>query len=296
MKVKADGTVKVLDFGLAKAMDPVGDASSVSMSPTLSMAATQQGVILGTAAYMSPEQARGKSVDKRADIWAFGAVLYEMLTGTMPFPGDDVSQTLARVIDRDPDWDTLPSVISPTLAVFLRQCLEKDSKRRLGDIRDMRLALEGAFETAAPLATGAMTLVQPVWRRAAPLATALLIGGLVAGLIVWNFVPSVPPGPRPGEFAIVPPGNAGVGIDNNSPDIAISPDGRYIVYATGAGNVYQWYVRAVDELIPTPLEDLAATVENPFISADSAWIGFDDQSDNTIKRVSILRRTGGFCL
>ena len=126
VKVKDDGTVKVLDFGLAKALqpDPEGDPSQ---SPTLTAAATRMGVILGTAAYMAPEQASGKAVDKRADVWAFGVVLYEMLTGTRPFVGDDVSKTLAHVIAIDPDWSTLPKELPPVLGNFLRGCLEKET-------------------------------------------------------------------------------------------------------------------------------------------------------------------------
>ena len=150
IKVRADGTVRVLDFGLAKAMEPMGAMSpGLSMSPTLSLQATQAGMILGTAGYMSPEQARGKTVDKRADIWAFGAVLFEMLTGKRAFPGEDITDTLAAVVRAEPEWSLVPRAISPTLLVFLRRSLQKDPKQRLGDIRDMRLALEGAFETAA---------------------------------------------------------------------------------------------------------------------------------------------------
>ena len=145
IKVREDGTVKVLDFGLAKALDttPQGDPS---LSPTLTAAATQMGVIMGTAAYMSPEQARGKPVDRRTDIWAFGAVLFEMLTGTKPFPGDDVSQTLARVIERDPDWEALPKMLPPALDTYLRRCLQRDPRERVRDIGDVRLALGGAFD------------------------------------------------------------------------------------------------------------------------------------------------------
>jgi len=149
IKVRTDGTVKVLDFGLAKAMEPAsGSSAGISMSPTLSIHATQAGIILGTAAYMAPEQARGRSVDRRADIWAFGAVVFEMLTGTPPFPGDDISQVLARVIEREPDWSTLPSALSPTVGTYLRRCLVKDPRERIRDIGDVRLALTGAFEAA----------------------------------------------------------------------------------------------------------------------------------------------------
>ena len=149
VKVKDDGTVKVLDFGLAKALDPspVGDPS---LSPTLTAAATQMGVIMGTAAYMAPEQAKGKPVDKRADVWAFGCVLFEMLTGRRPFRGDDVSTTLARVIDRDPDWEELPPHLPPVVVLFLKRCLEKEPKQRVHDVADVRLALAGAFDLPAP--------------------------------------------------------------------------------------------------------------------------------------------------
>ena len=132
VKVKADGTVKVLDFGLAKAFQPEASGASASESPTISLtaAATQMGMVIGTAAYMAPEQASGKAVDKRADVWAFGVVLYEMLTGTRPFVGDDVSKTLAHVIAIDPDWSTLPKNVPPVLGTFLRGCLEKNPKQR----------------------------------------------------------------------------------------------------------------------------------------------------------------------
>jgi serine/threonine protein kinase len=145
--------VKVLDFGLAKALAPAGASvtADASMSPTITTPAmTHAGMILGTAAYMSPEQARGKTVDKRADIWAFGAVLYEMLTGRRAFGDEDVSLTLSKVLQREPDFDALPSSVPARVIQAIRVCLRKDPKQRAGDIRDVRLALEGAFETAAP--------------------------------------------------------------------------------------------------------------------------------------------------
>ena len=142
IKVRADGTVKVLDFGLAKAFSPTGIDADASQSPTLiSPAATRMGLIMGTAAYMSPEQARGKTVDKRADVWAFGCVLYEMLVGTRPFAGDDVSQTMARVIEREPDWEALAKVAPPSVLRIVRRCLQKDVNQRLRDIGDARLEL-----------------------------------------------------------------------------------------------------------------------------------------------------------
>ena len=158
IKVREDGTVKVLDFGLAKAFQPDAADPNMSLSPTISLTApaTQMGMVIGTAAYMAPEQAKGKVVDKRADVWALGAVLYEMLTGQRPFAGDDVSTTLARVIEREPDGDALPSTLSPVLVTYLRRCLAKEPKQRVHDVADVRLAMEGAFETTTLSAAGGM--------------------------------------------------------------------------------------------------------------------------------------------
>ena len=146
IKVREDGTVKVLDFGLAKALDttPEGDPSQ---SPTLTAAATQAGVIMGTAAYMSPEQARGKSVDRRSDIWAFGVVLYEMLTGTRAFRGEAVADCLAKIIERNPDYDALPPDVPPSIRQLVFRCLEKDQRERLRDIGDARIEIKQALAT-----------------------------------------------------------------------------------------------------------------------------------------------------
>jgi eukaryotic-like serine/threonine-protein kinase len=163
IKVRPDGTVKVLDFGLAKALGLEGPGATAGAmnSPTLTARATQIGMVLGTAAYMSPEQARGRTVDRRADIWAFGAVLYEMLTGRRAFEGDDISITMANVLKEDPKWHALPSDLSPPLTRLLRRCLEKDPKRRLSSIGDARLEIDepeltaGAPSQATPPARAA---------------------------------------------------------------------------------------------------------------------------------------------
>jgi serine/threonine-protein kinase len=202
IKVRDDGTVKVLDFGLAKAFQPEASEASQSMSPTISLtaAATQMGMVIGTAAYMAPEQAKGKPVDKRADVWAFGAVLYEMLTGRKPFSGDDVSTTLARVIEREPDWDTLPSNLSPVLATYLRRCLAKEPKQRIPDIADMRLAMDGAFETTARALPREPTVPHPAkWKQASPWVAGILLA-VVTGVAVWSLLRPGPP--RVTRFAV----------------------------------------------------------------------------------------------
>ena len=182
--------MKVLDFGLAKAFQPDASDPGLSQSPTISLtaAATQMGMVIGTAAYMAPEQASGKVVDKRADVWAFGVVLYEMLTGTRPFVGDDVSQTLAHVIAIEPDWSALPNNVPPVLSNFLRRCLQKNPKNRVRDIGDVSLAMEGAFETGVPQLAAAIAVAQPVWRQSLPVAAAALL----AGVLVSKYPPAKP--------------------------------------------------------------------------------------------------------
>ena len=170
---------------------------------------TQAGMILGTAAYMSPEQARGKTLDKRTDIWAFGCVLYEMLTGTRAFAGDDVSDVLASVLAREPDWTRLPSNLSPALGTYIRRCLEKNPKQRIADAQDMRLALEGAFDTAQlPSAPRVATRTASAW-----VVGALVVGAVVAGAVVW--VVTRPPArlqPHVSRLQVVPSGTAALTI------------------------------------------------------------------------------------
>jgi serine/threonine protein kinase len=169
IKLRPDGTVKVLDFGIAKALEP-DNLTTASPSPMLTTPATMAGVILGTAAYMSPEQAKGKPIDQRADIWAFGCVLYEMLTGQQPFGGEDVPTTLARVLERETDFDSLPAGISAAIRHTIELCLQKDERKRLHAIGDVQLALEGAFETVSKQGSEGVAITQPLWRRAMPAA------------------------------------------------------------------------------------------------------------------------------
>jgi serine/threonine-protein kinase len=279
-----DGKVKVLDFGLAKIFSKDTHETSASNSPTLSMAATQLGIILGTAAYMSPEQARGRSVDRRSDVFAFGCVLYEMLTGKPAFEGSDVSEVLASVIKSEPKWDTLPSATPPVLRVFLRRCLEKDPWRRIHDIGDVRLALEGFFDDIAQQAilSSAPQSRPHRWH----LALAAVIAATTAVLltvVVFQFATR----PRPGatiRLTAEAPNGIGLGVGAQDPDISISPDGRTIVYVAGNQNSSQLYVRRLNGLQATPLPGISRA-RNPFFSPDGNWIGFFDGS--TLKKVGV---------
>ncbi|HEX7779085.1 MAG TPA: serine/threonine-protein kinase [Vicinamibacterales bacterium] len=199
IKLRRDGTVKVLDFGLAKALDakPSSATADVASAPTITAPAmTHAGMILGTAAYMSPEQARGKTVDRRADIWAFGAVLYEMLTARRAFADDDVSLTLSKVLQREPDFDALPSSVPARVTQAIRVCLRKDLKQRAADIRDVRLVLEGAFETAVhQTSLAAVAAPRSVVTRALPAVATVLAVAL--GIALWAPWRSEKPVDRP---------------------------------------------------------------------------------------------------
>ena len=234
VKVKADGTVKVLDFGLAKAFQPEASGASASESPTISLtaAATQMGMVIGTAAYMAPEQASGKAVDKRADVWAFGVVLYEMLTGTRPFAGDDLSKTLAHVIAIDPDWSALPKKVPPVLGTFLRGCLEKNPKQRVHDIADVRLAIEGVFETGVQAAESVAAVAPPRWRRALPAVATAVVVSAVAVPAGWLLKPA---DPRPVIRSVhaLPDGRS-LAVTGLSA-LTIAPDGQHFVYNSNDG-------------------------------------------------------------
>ena len=277
VKVKSDGTVKVLDFGLAKALDttPEGDPSQ---SPTLTAAATQMGVIMGTAAYMSPEQASGEGTDKRSDIWSFGVVLFEMLSGQRLFTGKTVSHVLSGVLRVDPDWNALPNVTPPPLNKLLRRCLEKERTRRLRDIGDALAELEEAL-TASP----GEGLPQEL-RRQRPFAivsgASVLITALVIGLAVWVLRP-VPVRPVSRLTVDVRPSEP-VAVSPNYSDVAISRDGTQIVYQTGNEELY---IRAVDQLEGVPLRG-AVRAGSPFLSPDGAWVGFFTRG--TLMKVSTL--------
>ena len=268
VKVKADGMVKVLDFGLAKALDPSPEGNP-SESPTLTAAATQMGVIMGTAAYMSPEQARGKTVDKRADIWAFGVVLFEMLTGRRAFEGEDVSLTLSAVLQREPVWNELPSDVPATLRTYLRRCLAKDPRQRVHDIADVRLALEGAFETTVGVSAADSAVSQPAgWRQALPWVAGLVLA-VITGFAVWGLMrPAAQPVSR---FPVLAP----TGVQPTG-RLALAPEGRTIAFGgtqggDQSGGQFQTYVRSLDQLEAVPLSGTEGTVPGDF-SADGQWL------------------------
>jgi WD40 repeat protein len=291
IKLRPDGTVKVLDFGIAKAIET--QAFSGPQGPSLTTPAmTQAGILFGTAAYMAPEQARGKQVDQRADIWAFGCVLYEMLTGQPAFGGEDVPMTLARVLANDTDLKTMPAAVSPAVRHTIKLCLEKDVSKRIADIRDVKLALAGTFETGLPLAGDTRSArrrsLVALWLPLA--AAALAILALVAWLSAPPRVPAALPelrlaanlpanitdasdfGPRPGDFAL-------------------SPDGRYVVLntsraATGTAANGQLWLWRLDSGEARPLAG-ADRAQRPFWSPDGRSVLFSTE-DGALKKADIV--------
>ena len=270
IKVRPDGTVKVLDFGLAKAMEPVGATPGVTQSPTITSPAvmTAVGVLLGTAAYMSPEQARGKLVDKRADIWSFGCVLYEMLTGRRAFTGDDVSDVLASVLAREPDWTLLPPEVSPVVAAYLKRCLYKDRKHRVGDIRDVRLAIEGAFDTGAPPVAHPVAVAPRRWLRAMPVAAAVVGAALLAVVAAWALWPLAEP-QAVTRFEHNLASNQ-VFRSTGRPVMAVSPNGRDFVYNTSRG----LYLRSMEATEARLIPGTEANLTTPFFAPDGQSIGY----------------------
>ena len=275
IKVRDDGAVKVLDFGLAKAMTPGPEGPglhslSASMSPTITTPAmTEMGMILGTAAYMSPEQARGRPVDRRADIWAFGCVLFEMLTGARAFEGEDIADTLGNVMKMEPNWEPVPASVPARVERLLRACLQKKATERLDSAQAVRLALDGAFETVAPSAGESVaSLPAPRWRRALPFAaTALAMTGvlLAVGWAVW---PSPPAAPVTRSTHLLPEGVSFRNLGRSA--LAIAPDASRFVYNSNDGLRVRERGSLADHVIPGTEQSVA----NPFFSPDGLSVGF----------------------
>ena len=261
VKVRPDGTVKVLDFGLAKALDPLSSAGDPMTSPTISLHATQAGVILGTAAYMSPEQARGRPVDRRADIWAFGAVLYELLAGAALFPGETVSDTLAGVLTRDPDWSKLPPGTPPAIRHLLRRCLERDPRRRIQAIGEARIALSDPETAVEPAPLDRRRLG---WR--AGLLVLVALGAASIGFFVRGLFGQGVPQPAPvRKLDLAVPGFQ---LDFESAP-ALSPNGRWIVYSAEG----RLRIRSMSDFTARPLGG-GTGGQYPFWSPDSREVAF----------------------
>ena len=288
IKLRPDGQVKVLDFGLAKAIAvseglPIGEASALENSPTITspLAMSQAGIVLGTAAYMSPEQAKGKTVDRRADIWAFGCVLYELVTGRRPFAGETLTEVLASVMRDDPDWSAVPLDVPPSAQWVLRRCLVKDPRKRLQAIGDARIALEeGDSAAGASPAPRIGTSWLPL--TAALVATACafaLIGAAAAAR--WRSAPDEPP-----VYASLPlPADTYVTVDGQYAGLAaVSPDGSSIAYGahTGGGPKQLW-VRRLGEPAARAVPDTLGAYR-PFWSPDGQTIGFFSQ--NKLRKVA----------
>jgi len=295
-----EGRVKILDFGLAKALMSQGSSGDPAMSPTITHQGTIAGSILGTASYMSPEQARGKAVDRRTDVWSFGCVLYEALTGRRAFPGETISDVIARVIQTDPDWSRLPTALPATVRRLLQRCLHKDPDRRLRDIGDARLEIQEALaappagarsdETSGPamLARAA----RPRWRFPAAIGATLVLGlvagGLAAGALgtrlfgtastaTGSLVPAVRL-----DMALAPDAPLAAGSFINP--LALSPDGRRLVYVGYQKGVRRLFVRDMDRLEVSPIPGTEGA-EGPLFSPDGQWVLF--HADGRLRTISV---------
>ncbi len=293
IKITPEDKVKVLDFGLAKVFQEESEATDISKSPTFTDQMTEPGVILGTAAYMSPEQTKGKKVDKRTDIWAFGCILFECLSGKRAFEGETLGETIASILKGEPDWAVLPKNIPAQTLSILHRCLRKDPSHRLQHIGDARIEVEEALSKGSalsPIMPETMGRVRPVKR----LRPAFLIGlaaGLVAGAIatgialrtLMRLTRSVPP--PIGHFTISLPPSAPVLIFDN-PSIAISPDGTSVVYSAIQGKNIQLYLRDINQFDVKPLLG-TENANGPFFSSDGDWIGYFDYTAGKMKKISL---------
>jgi Tol biopolymer transport system component len=288
VKLTAEGQVKLLDFGLAKALEGETIEEDLQTSPTLSAAATRAGVMLGTAAYMAPEQARGKHVDRRADIWAFGCVLYEMLTGQSAFGGETTSDILAGVIRAEPDWSLLPGSVPARIRELLRRCLQKDPKQRLQAIGEARIAVESALagspEAFAVQSPG--TYQPPLWRRAMPwgLASVAMALAVVATILYWSSNQPVASHAVRASLLLNEP-LAGVFTANPGSPIALSRDGSRLVFAgSPAGKPPQLYMRDLDQPTGASIPGTENAIQ-PFLSPDGQWVAFF--ADGKLRKVSL---------
>jgi serine/threonine-protein kinase len=291
VKMTPDDKVKVLDFGLAKAMESTAASATLSNSPTLSIAATQAGAILGTAAYMSPEQAKGFTADPRSDVFAFGCVLFEMLTGRQLFQGESIHEILGSVLVVQPDLSALSANLNPRIVELLRHCLEKNPKRRWQAIGDVRLELENiALQPyTAPVASAPINEPKPLWKRAIPIVITALVVGIVARVIPpWNSQPQAPAGVT--RFSVPLPEGKAFNTGRPWPLVAMSPDGKSFVFL--ANN--ELHLRSMSDPEVRPISGYKpardARILGAFFSSDGQWIGFFAVDDGTLKKIAV---TGG---
>ena len=289
IKISPDDKVKVLDFGLAKAMEPdARPGADATHSPTLSLMATQAGMILGTAAYMSPEQAKGLTADHRSDVFSFGNVLYEMLTGRQPFQGDTVPDILASVLAREPDLAALPANLNPRLTDLLQRCLDKHPKRRWQAVGDLRAELEAiaASPRSAPTTAPLIVPSKPLWRHLAPMAAIAVVFTVVGALGVWN-LRTAPRSLAPiVRFSLIPPDGVST---MRSQVLAISPDGTHVAYASNG----QLFLHSMADGNDRPIVGTNLDAMAPFFSPDGQWVGFFSFNDSTLKKIAV---TGGIAV
>jgi Tol biopolymer transport system component len=281
IKVTPQGTVKVLDFGIAKMLDAAADGLPESSTLT-AVAATRAGVVLGTVAYMSPEQARGQDVDKRTDIWAFGCLLYEMLSGRSPFAGSTVSDTIGAILHREPDWTRLPGGTPPAVPRLIRRCLQKNASERLRDIGDARIELNEALEPGAEPAQGVPAPARHTWLPWAIAATMALV---TLGVWFWaarHTGPATPP--LVTRTTVTLPAQQQLDTEESAAPLAISPDGRRLAYVARHARGAQLYLRNLDAFDAVPLTGTDGA-RYPFFSADGESIAFF--AGGRLKRISI---------
>jgi serine/threonine-protein kinase len=289
VKITPDDKVKVLDFGLAKAMEGVSPANpSPSNSPTLSLAATQAGVILGTAAYMSPEQAKGVEVDARSDVFSFGCVFYEMLTSRQAFHAESVSEILAAVLIREPDFSGLPPNLNPRILEVLRRCFEKNPKRRWQAVGDLRAEIEtiAVAPRATPSVSSTSVQTRPLWKRAIPLVVTAVVFSVIAGVAGWKLRTPAPG--RVTRFSIavskLPTTGANLLLATEPRRLLeISPDGSKVVFSVNT----QLLVREMSEMEPRLVSGAGVGVTDPFFSPDGQWIGFYSGREGALKKVAL---------
>ena len=289
VKVTPEDRIKVLDFGLAKAMQSAPVNAALSNSPTLTMAATQAGIILGTAAYMSPEQAKGLEADHRSDVFSFGCVLYEMLTGRPAYSGETVSEILAAVLIKEPDLTLLPANLNPRIAELLRRCMAKNPKQRWQATGDLRAEIDAIVVSPHSSQRTAAAATGPSGKLIAAVLGTAVVFSIAAGFIGWSLRP-----PAAGSVIRLPlvlPDDQKLLTVSASHPVTISPDGTRLVYLANS----QLFIRPMEEMEARPLAgrsapDGAQAIAEPFFSPDGQWIGFYSREDATLKKIAV---TGG---